>query len=112
LQQEQILRIKIEAFSLDSTSVKVHPDGTGAFKKTTALQRTIRRARHHHTRLECASKKIEIITFTNQRLRALVVASDMDKLSAVWKLCFRRHLFIFPKGARFEEMTAVPERRE
>jgi transposase len=25
LQQEQILRIKIEAFSLDSTSVKVHP---------------------------------------------------------------------------------------
>jgi hypothetical protein len=30
LQQEQILRIKIEAFSLDSTSVKVHPDGTGA----------------------------------------------------------------------------------
>ena len=33
LQQEQILRIKIEAFSLDSTSVKVHPDGTGALKK-------------------------------------------------------------------------------
>ena len=32
LQQEQILRIKIEAFSLDSTSVKVHPDGTGALK--------------------------------------------------------------------------------
>jgi hypothetical protein len=30
LQQEQILRITIEAFSLDSTSVKVHPDGTGA----------------------------------------------------------------------------------
>src|SRR6266704_2705988 len=34
LQHEQILRIKIEAFSLDSTSVKVHPDGTGALKKT------------------------------------------------------------------------------
>ena len=33
LQQEQILHIKIEAFSLDSTSVKVHPDGTGALKK-------------------------------------------------------------------------------
>jgi hypothetical protein len=31
---EQIVRIKIEAFSLDSTSVKVHPDGTGALKKT------------------------------------------------------------------------------
>src|SRR2546422_4577229 len=34
LQREQVVRIKIEAFSLDSTSVKVHPDGTGAPKKT------------------------------------------------------------------------------
>ncbi len=34
LQQEQIVRIKIEAVSLDSTMVKVHPDGTGALKKT------------------------------------------------------------------------------
>ena len=34
LQSEQIVRIKVEAFTLDSTSVKVHPDGTGALKKT------------------------------------------------------------------------------
>ena len=34
LQAEQILQLKIEAFSLDSTLVKVHPDGTGALKKT------------------------------------------------------------------------------
>ena len=34
LQQGQIVRIKIEAFCLDSTSIKVHPDGTGALKKT------------------------------------------------------------------------------
>ena len=34
LQREQIVRIKLEAVSLDSTSVKVHPDGTGALKKT------------------------------------------------------------------------------
>jgi transposase len=34
LQREQIVRIRIEAVSLDSTSVKVHPDGTGALKKT------------------------------------------------------------------------------
>jgi transposase len=34
LQLEQIVRIKIEAIALDSTSVKVHPDGTGALKKT------------------------------------------------------------------------------
>ena len=34
LQVEQIVRIKIEAVALDSTSVKVHPDGMGALKKT------------------------------------------------------------------------------
>ena len=34
LQQAQVVRIKIEAVSLDSTSIKVHPDGTGALKKT------------------------------------------------------------------------------
>ena len=34
LQREQLVRINIEAVSLDSTSVKVHPDGTGALKKT------------------------------------------------------------------------------
>jgi transposase len=33
LQRTQIVRIKIEAVSLDSTSIKVHPDGTGALKK-------------------------------------------------------------------------------
>lgn len=34
LQCNQIVRIKIEAVSLDSTSIKVHPDGMGALKKT------------------------------------------------------------------------------
>jgi lactam utilization protein B len=34
LQQEQIIAIKLEAVSLDSTIIKVHPDGTGALKKT------------------------------------------------------------------------------
>jgi transposase len=34
LQCEQIVRIKIEAVKMDSTIVKVHPDGTGALKKT------------------------------------------------------------------------------
>ena len=34
LQVEQIVRIKLEAVCLDSTSIKVHPDGTGALKKT------------------------------------------------------------------------------
>jgi transposase len=34
LQREQFVRIKIEAVKMDSTIVKVHPDGTGALKKT------------------------------------------------------------------------------
>jgi hypothetical protein len=34
LQRAQIVRIKIESVALDSTIVKVHPDGTGALKKT------------------------------------------------------------------------------
>jgi transposase len=34
LQEEQIICIKVEACSLDSTIIKVHPDGTGALKKT------------------------------------------------------------------------------
>ena len=33
LQIEGIIQIKMEAVCLDSTTVKVHPDGTGALKK-------------------------------------------------------------------------------
>jgi transposase len=36
LQRSQLVRIRIEAVSLDSTIIKVHPDGTGALKKTAA----------------------------------------------------------------------------
>ena len=34
LQKDQLVRLKLEAVSLDSTSVKVHPDGMGALNKT------------------------------------------------------------------------------
>jgi transposase len=34
LQQEGVIRLELKVVSLDSTSVKVHPDGTGAQKKT------------------------------------------------------------------------------
>jgi transposase len=33
LQRERLINIKIEVASLDSTIIKVHPDGTGALKK-------------------------------------------------------------------------------
>jgi transposase len=34
LQRQRLMHVRIEAVSLDSTIVKVHPDGTGAPKKT------------------------------------------------------------------------------
>lgn len=34
LQDSDIINIQVDEVSLDSTSVKVHPDGTGALKKT------------------------------------------------------------------------------
>ena len=34
LQRQRLMHVRIEAVSLDSTIVKVHPDGTGAAKKT------------------------------------------------------------------------------
>jgi transposase len=34
LQEHRLIRIRVECVGLDSTSVKVHPDGTGALKKT------------------------------------------------------------------------------
>jgi hypothetical protein len=34
MHQKQIIAIKIDAVSLDSTSIKVHPDGTGALKNS------------------------------------------------------------------------------
>jgi transposase len=33
LQKQQVVRINLEAVSIDSTSIKVHPDGTGELKK-------------------------------------------------------------------------------
>ena len=34
LRQEGIVEVSLDVLSLDSTTVKVHPDGTGALKKT------------------------------------------------------------------------------
>ena len=39
LQQSQVVCIKIEAVSLDGTSIKVHPDGTGAPRKWPTVDR-------------------------------------------------------------------------
>ena len=41
LQREQIVRIKVEAVWMDSTIVKVQPDGTGALKKRPTIHRPL-----------------------------------------------------------------------
>jgi len=41
LQQADVINIQVDAISLDSTSVKVHPDGTGALKKRPTVHRKI-----------------------------------------------------------------------
>ena len=38
LQREQLIKIRIERISLDSTCIKVHPDAHGAAKKTESKQ--------------------------------------------------------------------------
>ena len=47
LQREQIVRVHLEAVSLDSTIVQVHPDGTGALKKRPPSHRAIPRRLDH-----------------------------------------------------------------
>lgn len=34
LQENDVINVQVDHISLDSTAVKVHPDGTGALKKT------------------------------------------------------------------------------
>jgi transposase len=53
LQKEQILSIRFDYVSLDSTTVKVHPDGTGARKKRTAIHRTIPQRLQHQDSFGC-----------------------------------------------------------
>ena len=37
LQENDVINIQVDHVSLDSTAVKVHPDGTGAFKKRSTI---------------------------------------------------------------------------
>jgi transposase len=53
LQVEQIVRIRLEAVCLDSTSVKVHPDGTGALKKRATVHRQVSRRMEHQDSYGC-----------------------------------------------------------
>jgi hypothetical protein len=53
MQTQQIIQIKIEAVSLDSPIIKVHPDGTGAQKKRSPSHRQIPRWLDHQNSSGC-----------------------------------------------------------
>ena len=53
LQRDQIVRIRVEALGLDSTSVKVHPDGTDAQKKRSAIHRQVPWRMEHQDSYSC-----------------------------------------------------------
>ena len=50
---KQIIPVRIEGYWLDSRSVKVHPDGTGALKKRTAVDWKVRRRVDHKKPSAC-----------------------------------------------------------
>ena len=53
LRRERIVRVKVEAFDLDSTSVKAHPDGAGALKKRPAIHRQVPGGMEHRDSYGC-----------------------------------------------------------
>lgn len=53
LQRHQLVRVEVNAVSLDSTSIKVHPDGTGARKKRSASHWQVPWRLEHQTSHDC-----------------------------------------------------------
>ena len=53
LQREQLVRVKLEVASMDSTVVKAHPDGTGALKKRSPSRRQVPRRLDHQDSYGC-----------------------------------------------------------
>jgi transposase len=68
LQQRQIIQVRVEAVSLDSTAVKVHPDGTGTLKKRAASPRKIPSWVDHQDSSGCrrCSDRGEFFSITGQ----------------------------------------------
>lgn len=68
LQRENIIQIRVEAVSLDSTTVKVHPDGTGALKKRSTIHRQIKGRMDHQNSYGCrgSSGSSEFLAFARQ----------------------------------------------
>ena len=66
------MNIPPEALSMDSTSVKVHPDGTGALKKRPASHRKIERRLEYKDSYACCcqrSPSSEVLSVAGERAR-------------------------------------------
>jgi transposase len=53
LQEHRLIQVRVECASLDSTSIKVHPHGTGGRKKRTSVYRQIPRRLEHQNSYGC-----------------------------------------------------------
>jgi hypothetical protein len=102
LQLEQIVRIKIEAFALHPTSVKVHPDGTGAFsieEKSRCHWRWIRRIGRRESTLPSTSGRDSDRSQESSHFPASLVSSSASPGTEGYGLlrplpCFSRRLFL------------------
>jgi transposase len=88
LQREQIVRIKITAVKLDSTIVKVHPDGTGALKKRSPGHRQVPRRMDHQDSSGCRE------------------CSNGDKFRALARPSLRREAWPHPAGRHWTAARA------
>ncbi len=61
LQKQQIVQVNIESVSIDSTSIKAHPDGTGAQKKRSASHRQIARRMDHQASSGCRGFRTALV---------------------------------------------------
>ena len=68
LQRENTIQIRVEAVSLDSTIVKVHPDGTEAQKKRSTSHWQIQRRMDYQNSYGCrgCSSSSEFLAFAGQ----------------------------------------------
>ncbi len=85
LQQREIIHVRVEAVSLDSSAVKVHPDGTGALKKRATSYWKVPRGVDHQDSSGCRrySNGGEFLLIARERggwagRASVVKADDVD----------------------------------
>ena len=79
LQREQIVRIKLEVVAMDSTIVKVHPDGTGALKKRPPVYRQVPGRLDHQDSYGCrrCSNRHNVLALPGPGAMALFVTTTL-----------------------------------